>query len=102
MSPSSRGLGHRPLTAVTGVRIPLGTPSYQALSCGVGTFGTFLELGFAPDPALSSSNSEYCSRDEPVADISSRPQIRSQDNVPVGALWREPPTTSGTGQWRLQ
>ncbi len=26
-SPSSRGLGHRPFTAVTGVRIPLGTPS---------------------------------------------------------------------------
>lgn len=27
LSPSSRGLGHRPFTAVTGVRIPLGTPS---------------------------------------------------------------------------
>ena len=26
MFPSSRGLGHRPFTAVTGVRIPLGTP----------------------------------------------------------------------------
>src|SRR5436305_10079669 len=26
-SPSSRGLGHRPFTAVTGVRIPVGTPS---------------------------------------------------------------------------
>ena len=26
-SPSSRGPGHRPFTAVTGVRIPLGTPS---------------------------------------------------------------------------
>ena len=26
MSPSSRGLGHRPFTAVTGVRIPVGTP----------------------------------------------------------------------------
>ena len=26
MSPSSRGLGHRPFTAVTGVRIPLGMP----------------------------------------------------------------------------
>src|SRR5438876_5966259 len=25
-SPSSRGPGHRPFTAVTGVRIPLGTP----------------------------------------------------------------------------
>ncbi len=25
-SPSSRGLGHRPFTAITGVRIPLGTP----------------------------------------------------------------------------
>src|ERR1700760_1787085 len=29
MSPSSRGLGHRPFTAVTGVRIPLGTPPLQ-------------------------------------------------------------------------
>src|SRR5688572_2540453 len=26
-SPSSRGLGHRPFTAVTGVRIPVGTPN---------------------------------------------------------------------------
>src|SRR5574340_1355732 len=26
MSPSSRGLGHRPFTAITGVRIPVGTP----------------------------------------------------------------------------
>ena len=26
LSPSSRGLGHRPFTAVTGVRIPVGTP----------------------------------------------------------------------------
>ena len=26
MSPSSRGLGHCPFTAATGVRIPLGTP----------------------------------------------------------------------------
>src|SRR6266481_7864893 len=30
-SPSSRGLGHRPFTAVTGVRIPLGTPSTLVL-----------------------------------------------------------------------
>ena len=28
MSPSSRGLGHCPLTAVTGVRIPLGAPKF--------------------------------------------------------------------------
>ena len=36
MSPSSRGLGHRPFTAVTGVRIPLGTPyklSLHGLTC---------------------------------------------------------------------
>ena len=26
LSPSSRGLGHRPFTAITGVRIPVGTP----------------------------------------------------------------------------
>ena len=26
VSPSSRGLGHRPFTAVTGVRTPVGTP----------------------------------------------------------------------------
>ena len=30
-SPSSRGPGHRPFTAVTGVRIPLGTPINQRL-----------------------------------------------------------------------
>ncbi|CBJ11629.1 hypothetical protein LLO_1270 [Legionella longbeachae NSW150] len=27
-SPSSRGLGHRPFTAGTGVRTPLGTPFF--------------------------------------------------------------------------
>src|SRR6266480_74178 len=36
-SPSSRGLGHRPFTAVTGVRIPLGTPiksmDYDRIGC---------------------------------------------------------------------
>ena len=31
-SPSSRGLGHRPFTAVTGVRIPVGTPESEAVS----------------------------------------------------------------------
>src|SRR5262245_49693961 len=30
-SPSSRGPGHRPFTAVTGVRIPLGTPAFPTL-----------------------------------------------------------------------
>src|SRR6187401_613805 len=30
--PSSRGLGHRPFTAVTGVRIPVGTPYIAAPS----------------------------------------------------------------------
>ena len=29
-SPSARGLGHRPFTAITGVRIPVGTP-YKAV-----------------------------------------------------------------------
>ncbi len=28
VSPSSRGLGHRPFTAVTGVRTPLGMPYF--------------------------------------------------------------------------
>ena len=32
MSPSSRGLGHCPFTAVTGVRIPLGMPIYMKLA----------------------------------------------------------------------
>src|SRR6185369_14522771 len=29
LSPSSRGLGHRPFTAITGVRIPVGTPEMK-------------------------------------------------------------------------
>src|SRR3954464_6719292 len=29
-SPSSRGLGHHPFTVSTGVRIPLGTPGFDA------------------------------------------------------------------------
>src|SRR6516162_11474059 len=37
-SPSSRGLGHRPFTAVTGVRIPLGTPSLKHQSDNQGSF----------------------------------------------------------------
>ena len=32
-SPSSRGLGHRPFTAITGVRIPVGTPEFLAGQC---------------------------------------------------------------------
>ena len=32
MSPSSRGLGHCPFTAATGVRIPLGTPIFHKRS----------------------------------------------------------------------
>ena len=32
VSPSSRGLGHRPFTAVTGVRIPVGTPR-KSIAC---------------------------------------------------------------------
>ena len=32
LSPSSRGLGHCPFTAVTGVRIPLGMPVYMKLA----------------------------------------------------------------------
>ena len=31
-SPSSRGLGHRPFTAATGVRIPVGTPLFTPIS----------------------------------------------------------------------
>ncbi len=34
-SPSSRGLGHRPFTAVTGVRIPVGTPNNEATATAV-------------------------------------------------------------------
>ena len=29
MTPSSRGLGHRPFTAVTRVRLPLGSPKFK-------------------------------------------------------------------------
>jgi hypothetical protein len=35
MVPSSRGLGHRPFTAGTGIRIPLGLPYKNTLSLGV-------------------------------------------------------------------
>ena len=38
MSPSSRGLGHRPFTAVTGVRIPLGMPTARILKHASGVF----------------------------------------------------------------
>ncbi len=38
-SPSSRGLGHRPFTAVTGVRIPVGTPEYSGSPSGPRVWG---------------------------------------------------------------
>src|SRR2546429_8186485 len=56
-SPSSRGPGHRPFTAVTGVRIPLGTPikttAYDCISVSptaVGKFSGFIgsQGEFAP------------------------------------------------------
>ena len=52
-SPSSRGLGHRPFTAITGVRIPVGTPemktatafgwpfSFLLSACAIRTRGGF-------------------------------------------------------------
>ena len=42
-SPSSRGLGHRPLTAATGVRIPLGTP-FKTETCTVLVKATTIPL----------------------------------------------------------
>ena len=38
-SPSSRGLGHRPLTAATRVRIPLGTPHINQINYWMRRFG---------------------------------------------------------------
>ena len=35
MSRSSRGLGHRPFTAVTGVRLPYGTPVLDSACAGI-------------------------------------------------------------------
>src|SRR5882672_12537121 len=37
---SSRGLGHRPFTAITGVRIPVGTPKRRTPATSVGVFFT--------------------------------------------------------------
>ena len=41
-SPSSSGLGHRPLTPETGVRVPLGTPVSLAFAYGRSRNGTKL------------------------------------------------------------
>lgn len=41
LSPSSSGLGPRPFTAVTGVRVPQGTPTYFSIS-GRGLFAVGL------------------------------------------------------------
>gem|GEM_PF-1763714 len=43
VSPSSRGLGHRPFTAVTGVRIPVGTPFTKSAQ-GFKILGFFIAL----------------------------------------------------------
>jgi hypothetical protein len=39
-TPSSRGLGHRPFTAVTGVRIPVGSPNKKATDSVAFLFGS--------------------------------------------------------------
>src|SRR5215470_10263485 len=62
-SPSSRGLGHRPFTAVTGVRIPLGTPIKSDAwgigrlpitpSYGISTEWTLLNILRQRPPALA-------------------------------------------------
>lgn len=50
MTPSSRGLGHRPFTAVTGVRIPLGSPNKKIHPKG--WFFLFASIFVAADNAL--------------------------------------------------
>ena len=50
MTPSSRGLGHRPFTAVTGVRIPLGSPNKKIHPKGC--FFLFASIFVAADNAL--------------------------------------------------
>ena len=45
-SPSSRGLGHRPFTAVTGVRIPLGTPLFIVRGFFMRNFIIYFSLVF--------------------------------------------------------
>jgi hypothetical protein len=44
LAPSSRGLGRRPLTAQTGVRIPMGSPSSSLFSCRRGGTGRRVRL----------------------------------------------------------
>ena len=46
-SPSSRGLGHCPFTAATGVRIPLGTPQGSTIHAD-GRYGTRQCIGMSP------------------------------------------------------
>ena len=43
-SPSSRGLGHRPFTAVTGVRIPVGTPASNKTDTSVSVFSSKIKI----------------------------------------------------------
>ncbi len=52
-SPSSRGLGHRPFTAATGVRIPLGMPSLAKAKRRQFAPAEFAFLRFPPAAALS-------------------------------------------------
>ena len=46
-SPSSRGLGHCPFTAATGVRIPLGTPPYS-VACAISEALCLSGVAFRP------------------------------------------------------
>ncbi len=74
LSPSSRGLGHRPFTAVTGVRIPLGTPLLQnaSLTLYLSTFRQKTTFFHAP----TSYNSKNC--DQPNNHKEVIPYILSQ------------------------
>ena len=58
-SPSSRGLGHRPFTAVTGVRIPVGTPKQNRHPCGGVFVSAFPRVLFEPLGSTSRMSGEH-------------------------------------------
>ena len=72
-SPSSRGLGHRPFTAVTGVRIPVGTPKINHLILNPGRNAKRTEklAGHFPGPGRDSPRRSQAEpgrvRDDPAA-----------------------------------
>jgi hypothetical protein len=99
MSPSSRGLGHRPFTAVTGVRLPLGTPYKSTAYSNVSGFfmpecGEFVEIRLKQE-AKHMTIEEAIHIHGAIKVFEAGAAGECEDYAPLQALGREVETIAG-------